>query len=277
MLSSNVVKGNLYFAVKELRSTHIQDFQREVVALRAFAVSPHPHIIKLLAAFRRGSSFYLLFPWADCDLRRFWKDNPRPHIDTHLSIWVANQLLGIASALGRVHDHCKKKEGKGEWNEEHLVRVSYQGCHGDLKPENILWFKDQGDERMNGIGGTLKVSDFGLSRTYVPGDQSDYDRPRGYSRTYRAPEIEVKGNIGSAYDIWSLGCVFLETAVWMIRGWDGVNSFARERATCVGRLHSPYDDAFFELTIPEEGTTLLASLKPVVIQVSSLSLSIWKR
>lgn len=46
-----------------------------------------------------------------------------------------------------------------------------------------------------------------------------FDGPTGNSAKY------VKQNV----DIWSLGCVFSEAAVWVVRGWDGLQEYRRRR------------------------------------------------
>ncbi|KAK3356735.1 hypothetical protein B0T25DRAFT_516308 [Lasiosphaeria hispida] len=49
---------------------------------------------------------------------------------------------------------------------------------------------------------------------------------------YRAPEVDVPGAIlGPSYDIWALGCVYLEFVAWYLRGWEGVQHFETERST----------------------------------------------
>ena len=210
-------------------------------------MSPHSHIVQLLAAFRHDETFYLLFPWAQGDLRCLWKETPKPILNTTLQSWVTGQLAGLASAIRRIHQLPKIAKGR----------------HGDIKPENILWFRTQAGGHCGSVGGILKLSDFGLSRINPKTDQNAKERPRGYSRTYRAPEFDVRGAIGSEYDIWSFGCVVLETAVWMVRGWNGVASFAFSRAGRSGRG----DDAFFAHVAPEKGQKPLVYLKPVVVYV----------
>ncbi len=72
--------------------------------------------------------------------------------------------------------------------------------HRDLKPENILY-----DEKNN----IARIGDFGLSR------QLDYDTNRQYTDVgtfpYKPPEL-ILGcrNYSTAFDIWSLGCIFVE-------------------------------------------------------------------
>ncbi|KAI0859352.1 hypothetical protein F4860DRAFT_270644 [Xylaria cubensis] len=52
--------------------------------------------------------------------------------------------------------------------------------------------------------------------------------------TYRAPEydlISARVNMTSAYDIWSLGCMFLEFAIWFVAGDAQRRAFGRNKVT----------------------------------------------
>lgn len=258
--------------MKKLHSKRMADFRREVAALRKFAVSPHSHVVKLLAAFRHGTRFYLLFPWAKGDLCSFWKENTKPIIDKTLSRWTTEQFLGIADALRQVHrDHNHNaSEARVESEESGIVDDSRYGYHGDLKPENILQF-ESGD--CGGKHGLLSLSDFGLGRLHGrPQKQVDI-RPIGFTPTYRAPELDAKGTIGSAYDIWSLGCILLETIIWMLHGREGIRSFALSRITLGKRANRTRwrDDGFFQLVVSRSRDTLEAKLKPSVVKVRSTS------
>ncbi|KAI1090758.1 hypothetical protein F5B19DRAFT_461525 [Rostrohypoxylon terebratum] len=253
-----------YFALKKLHSPHIKDFRREVVALRRFVISPNVHIIKLLAAFQHGTSFYLLFPWAEGgNLRAFWKDNPNPVINTSFLTWIVEQCLGIATALHQIH-HGYHTEATGAGNSNSPTDISSYGLHGDIKPANILLFED-GAHSENPI---WVLSDFGLSGLHHKANCEGSNRPKGFSPTYRAPELDTRSNVGSSYDIWSLGCVLLETTVWLLRGWDGVGSFALSRVATgkPAKQAGWIDDKFFELVPQQSLGAPKAVLKPSVDQ-----------
>lgn len=108
------------------------------------------------------------------------------------------------------------------------------GRHGDIKPENILWFPDLETSGPNGFG-TLKIADFGIVEFST---QRAVDRRRrGFvanSPSYRAPENDLPHDDGitrvsSSYDIWALGCVFLEFVTWWFGGWIMVEGFRSQR------------------------------------------------
>lgn len=64
----------------------------------------------------------------------------------------------------------------------------------------------------------MVISDFGLSRFHTKHSVSKdpYDSLLGLSPTYRAPECDLRLNINQKYDIWALGCVFLEFLSWFV-------------------------------------------------------------
>ncbi|KAK1490781.1 protein kinase [Colletotrichum cuscutae] len=73
------VEENPYFAVKELlpeygdRQSNEINFREEVRALaKTVGLSSHDHVIKLLATWRRGDKWSMLFPWAKSNLKNYW-------------------------------------------------------------------------------------------------------------------------------------------------------------------------------------------------------------
>jgi serine/threonine protein kinase len=157
------------FALKKLNSGHEQKFQLEVNSLQRFLVVPHPHIISLLMAYVADNQYYLVFHWAEADLKSFWETRkPKPFGDT--MGWMMRQCLGLADALKTIHEPPRDLLAPTSKDE-----VSFR--HGDLKHENILLFKDA-----PGDIGTLKVADFGLAKVHTQVSRSGtraYSPPSG--------------------------------------------------------------------------------------------------
>ena len=138
------------------------------------------------------------------------------------------------------------------------------GRHGDIKPQNILWYRESRDSSSLG---TLKLADFGQAELNSQWSRSKHRGNIAYSLTYRAPEFDIPPNITHAsYDIWSLGCVYLECVAWMIGGYNTVFEFAESRRSYdVVALED--SDVFFN-TIMSENEKEEAVLKPCIQQVS---------
>ena len=184
-----------------------------------------PNIVTLLATIARRESgkreqYYLLFPWAESNLLGYWKTKGKPKRDHESFNWISDQCHGIIVAIDFIHDP----------NELNSDGKRLYGRHGDIKPENILWFKREGKE-------ILVLSDLGLcavhrdvSRSNLPGMSIPV------TPNYRPPECDMEGPLGyisRSFDIWTLGCLFLEFVVWILCGWEGRNKFNSER-------YSPY-------------------------------------
>ena len=112
--------------------------------------------------------------------------------------------------------------GRSKFGHSDLVE---EGFHHDIKPENILLFASDDVSQFNGRH-TMKLADFGAAKfkKIIPESRKESYKTKSVARgdpEYRAPDYYT--NQGSAakkisrpYDIWSLGCVFLEIVVWAI-------------------------------------------------------------
>ena len=170
-------------------------------------------MIKAIAAYQIREERCLIFPWASGgNLRDYWRDFERKSREKESLQWIFLQLVGISSALEKLHENnCR---------------------HGDLKPENILWFKDSDDM------GTLQIADLGVAAFHeieanTKLRQMRYivtDTPSGTSR-YEPPEMNRDRSRLEArsrqYDIWSMGCIFLELLVWLTCGEKALETFRR--------------------------------------------------
>ena len=176
----------------------------------------HRSLIQLLYSYEIASKKYLIFPCAEGDLEYRWAQHEADPASQADLIWMLQECHGIASGLHKVHDHTTWKDGEQE------SEIRNKGRHGDIKPKNILFFRD--DETSPG---RLVVADFTLMRFHSSID-TNYTRIRnvGYSKTYLPPEVDAcRGTqVSQKYDIWTLGCVFLQMITWHLLGSGAIGS-----------------------------------------------------
>lgn len=213
----------------------------------------HAHLIRLLATFRYKRQFYLLFPYAKWDLRQYWKHNPDPEF-SHASVrWLLCQSEALASGLHTVHvSTCQDMNSIVSPSQEHSGNMESQsdipryGRHGDIKPENILWFENGDLEGVDYKEGTLVITDFGLADLHRRATVSDIPASTCTGTpTYEPPEFQLKGKISRAYDVWCLGCIFLEYATWLVCGWNGLAIFPDARR--MSPHQNLFEDTFYHI------------------------------
>ncbi|TGJ82206.1 hypothetical protein E0Z10_g6566 [Xylaria hypoxylon] len=205
----------IFFALKEYHNQDPDNFRREVEMLQRFKRTEHPHLATLLASYTQDNKHFLIFPWATHDLSLYWeKENPTPDTgNIKLVRWICNQSWKLSEAVSCIH-HLDENSEVPE--EDRLY-----GRHGDLKPENILWYRSR-----EGFG-NLVITDMGLSKTHRFASRT-YNTTRKPSATprYRPPEVDCKaGTMGRTFDIWTLGCLFLEFLIWLNGGYTELVEF----------------------------------------------------
>ncbi|KAI4919150.1 hypothetical protein J4E85_009407 [Alternaria conjuncta] len=145
------------------------------------------------------------------------------------------------------------------------------GRHGDINPGNILWYDDCDVEKAD-LKGTMKLADFGqaelntlLSRT----------QPRDVANTltYRPPECDLQPKIvRQSYDIWCLGCVYLEFVTWVLGGKSLLLSFSQKRSTPDMFQNNHKSDTFFQVVRDQETGQPEVMIKKAVTLVCRSSL-----
>ena len=219
-------------------------WELEARTLKSMKLLNHAHIVKCIAAIRRGDSRYFLFPWADGDsLRDYWESTPRQSPQKKNIYQTLVQLRGLADALDKLHNF-----NVGELEPETFVpdgepmpfsgpamifqneMGDYQNVthnqfirHGDLKPENILNFQ-YGEAGL----GRLKIADIGLAKQHIVAtEKRSHQTSTRYGTTrYEAPETVTAIHARSRlYDIWSMGCITLEFIIWNLYGNDELLNF----------------------------------------------------
>lgn len=258
------------FAVKRLHSQNKEAFTREVEILKKFSGNKHGHLISLLATYEQLGRFYLIFDWAEADLQNYWKKvNPVPGFDLDTVTWMAKQCKGIAHGIINIHAHesiYAKLDAKGAASKNVVF-----GHHGDIKPENVLWFAGSSGSDLQ-TRGTLKLSDFGLAEFSIHQTTSMPPKKNlGVSLAYRAPEADLQQGkaMGRSYDIWTLGCLYLEFITWMLGGSKLLDDFLVARRARDAMWHETETHTFFELELDNKTKKPIAVIKPAVKEVSS--------
>ncbi|KAM7185091.1 Protein kinase-like domain containing protein [Rhypophila sp. PSN 637] len=222
--------NNELFALKKLKVSATKDnqqtFRNELDNLKRFSGLVHDHLVTLLATFTLEGSYYFLFPCAECALDEYWEEKePRPPFNLETVRWVSKQMSGIMAAVDTIH----------EPKHTHLEMLDEKryGRHGDIKPDNILWFRSPTDVGGEDARGLLVISDMGLTLFNRDGSRSNISGQKiPGAPGYRPPECEVKGGkVSRTFDIWTLGCLFLELRTWLLGGWKLVKEFEEERTT----------------------------------------------
>ncbi|KAF7534270.1 hypothetical protein G7054_g6357 [Neopestalotiopsis clavispora] len=227
--------NNPLVAIKELLRTTMTSSQFDTLVRLEYSClsrlrSPEfdtPHLIRAAAFYRKGDSLFFVFPWAPHgNLLNFWeKRSPRPYDQKYVK-WLFGQLLGLTRTVQCLHDS----------------QVTIR--HGDLKPENILCFESS-DSEIQGEGPSyvLVISDVGLAKEHERLTQyrSRTKQPGGATMVYAAPEIETHENRATSrrYDIWSLGCIYLEFMTWLLLGFEGRQRYSGRKQ---GKFYRIQDD-----------------------------------
>ncbi|GKU07334.1 unnamed protein product [Fusarium langsethiae] len=203
-----------FYAVKRFTADSASFHQEREALVRFSHPNPgHESLIQLLYSYDLSSTKYLIFPCAEGDLEHHWANHKADPTSRDDLIWMLQQCHGIASGLERVHNN-PSFQVQGDRGGSRS-----KGRHGDIKPKNILFFRDEKKPP-----GRLVVADFTLMRFHS--SNADYTQIQkvGFSETYRPPEKAVgEGTqVSQKYDIWTLGCVFLEFITWHLLGPDAV-------------------------------------------------------
>lgn len=196
---------------KESRK-QLQDFKKEVGILRLLRLSKHANIVPILGSYVQNNVYNLIFPLAHTDLENVLTGKWSNHNLMRSEDFI-DELRALTSALNALHFYRFKE-----------MELDLVGCHHDLKPSNILVFN-----------GHFVLADFGLSRLAPIHDGSlikfkdcigDFFSPESLQDLSTQP-------IGRKSDIWSLGCVVIEVATFIVFGHSGVQDFRRKRETKV--------------------------------------------
>ncbi len=228
--ASKTQAGRVEVAIKVIQKRDI--FDREKVNLTGIRKLNSPHLIKHSATceLKGHPHCYIVFPLAnggsilDC-----WTRADGTRRSRELALWSLQQMLGLAGAIRDLHygfdgkTHCR---------------------HGDIKPANILVFEEGGKRR-------LVIADLGVSTIHddPTAVRTSSTKTEATTHAYEAPEAHSHA-VGRdkprprTYDIWSLGCVFLEFVIWLLYNVEAIDNFKENRY--VYGINP--DSSFYEMT-----------------------------
>ena len=157
--------------------------QREISIMKRIE---NENSVKLIEEFEYDDCNYLVLELCDGDLngeyKRYIKKKKKPYNE-----------LGVYMIMSQLNN-CFKKMREGD---EKVI-------HRDLKLDNILI---KYDKNVPIIGFTIKLSDFGLSKTMK---ENDMTATNVGTPITKAPEIFLKTDYTHKVDLWSIGIIMYQ-------------------------------------------------------------------
>lgn len=201
-----------FLAMKMIRSK--EHATRELNFLEATRNIDHKNFTKCYSAFRHACTYYTISEEASYDLGRLISEKERSN--EHNKIWAIQQMLGLASALAKVH----------------YINAKSTGYIHDIKPENILVFENDNS--------TLKLADWSSAKVEVVAGNASHASTPDCNPSFLPPEYRDINNTprhtSKPHNIFSLGCVFLE----LLDGFRGDLMHSRNFVRIVPWLMKPF-------------------------------------
>jgi serine/threonine protein kinase len=189
-------------------------FNHESTFIQALLGVNHTNLARCLGSWTYDSDVYMLYERAHCDLETFMLED-----GTVTAAILEKQLCGLADALLVIHSLNRSKNDASK-------RL---GCHNNLKFQNILVYYE--NEQIH----SFRISDFCCAETReydfeIDGKSwSSYRTTDRVSKYNEAPESKSRGTVSQPFDLWSLGCIYLEILVWFIDGDRVLDEFREDR------------------------------------------------
>ena len=234
------IRGDRAIALKQVKLPGDSSVPENVVREMAYLHdTQHTNIVEFIgvAAHRdRSDAIYFMMELMVKDLRSVLLAQRQPFAMSQTKKWMGDLLKGL----------------------EYLHDIGI--LHRDLKPGNLLLSSD----------GTLKISDFGLSRR-TPREDSNLTPGVG-TRNYTAPELLLDAkHYTEAVDMWSVGCIM--SRLLSGRKLFKAESQIRELSVIFEVLGTPSEREWPEFTMlsrnfafpvcPGQGLRALVSISPL--------------
>lgn len=144
------------------------------------------------------------------DLYTHFRTTSQPQPTARFVRWYSQQLRGLCDALSYIHHYAIPMLDSDK--DTQMQRI---GFHHDIKPVNILLFQTNNFEEP-----MWKLSDFGsglVSEFKDVDTDSIYNiKPSTGDPIYTSPEYALEGRVSRPKDIWSLGCIYMESLIWIL-------------------------------------------------------------
>ncbi|KAF2263815.1 kinase-like protein [Lojkania enalia] len=235
------------FVMKVSSSSNARSHENEVEAYRLLLAQPDviPNVVQYHGSFLYQGSFHIMLEYCEGGtLEHFFRTSRPPESGQEiLAFWEG--FTQIVRPLNRLHElRTHPRQSK-----------LFQGIHQDIKPRNILVSRSGGQSEFDI---TFKLADFGKTRfkEKLADNQATEDIDGCGSQTYSAPECCREDGylqrsiitIDSKIDIWSLGAVFSEAAIWSVRGMEGLEDYRHGRREATekneGLVNAGYEACF---------------------------------
>ncbi|KAL9039625.1 MAG: hypothetical protein Q9214_004801 [Letrouitia sp. 1 TL-2023] len=188
---------------------------------------PSPFIIAYHGSFVDDDTFNIILEYADRgNLEDFMKATPEPLTgEDMIEFW--DRLSNITHGLALIHSF------PGDTSSNFSVLL---GWHQNIKPANILVFSGSGTSSYDVY---FKIAELSLCHFKTREAQQPKDSGLNAfgTRAYGAPETfklestldRLPVGVRRDADVWSVGCVFSEAAVWSRFGWRRVLEYRFQR------------------------------------------------
>ncbi|KAL9125734.1 MAG: hypothetical protein Q9217_005105 [Psora testacea] len=195
---------------------------------------PSPFITAYYGSFIDDGTYNIVLEYADRgNFEDFIKTTPEPSTDGDMiEFW--DRFCSITHGLALIH---------GTPVSTPTGIPVLLGWHQDIKPANILVFSRSGTSCYDVY---FKLADMSLCHfkqsESLQHEHSDLDafgtRAYGAPETFR-PDVTIDSfpvQVRPDVDIWSMGCLFSEAAVWTRFGWKRVLQYRRQRQDEIKQL-----------------------------------------
>ncbi|KAJ4227921.1 hypothetical protein NW759_004011 [Fusarium solani] len=201
-------------------------YEREVKTFTSLQSRSSPYIISYHGCYQQqrldGTITYnLILGFVDGgNLEEFYTDmNPPRSLPDTNKIW--NAFCGVLEGLHHLNFAA--------------IDTNFQTIHQDIKPDNLLVSKSASSQPYDI---ELVITDFGYSHTKtLTTGQDTWGIDSHGGQVYGAPESSHhadytrhgRTHITPKVDIWSLGCVMSEAAIWIKCGRQGLENYRNRR------------------------------------------------